>query len=153
MSTEWDIRPLYLCGFLKNRFSGHSTFVLSLSTIVILQVAALSSERFFTSKYSCTLQCAGILLLQLQRGCFTVAFVLEIPALHQQFLCSHLVETKRPKKLWNVRAARASLKAKPCSKLTEFIDLSSCRKYVRVLKSFGCSASPDPHHFCHGLLC
>ena len=50
MSTEWDIVPLYLCGFLENRFSGHSTFVLSVAInmclIVILQVAALNSERF-----------------------------------------------------------------------------------------------------------
>ena len=29
MSKLWHMRPLYLCGFLENSFSGHTTFALS----------------------------------------------------------------------------------------------------------------------------
>ena len=57
MSTEWDIVPLlYLCDFLKNRFSGHRNFVLSITNInlqyifttqLIDRVTSLPSDKRF----------------------------------------------------------------------------------------------------------
>jgi len=62
MSTEWDIVPLlYLCDFLKNRFSGHRNFVLSITNInlqyifttqLIDRVTSLPSDKRFWNKLS-----------------------------------------------------------------------------------------------------